>query len=62
MQGSGSSSSGRVDAASMTWGSQTRIDNRFGVLRMVLHPRSYQWQFIGVRGAVLDRGRHACHR
>ena len=42
-------------------GSQMRIDNRFGVLRMVLHPRSYEWRFVAADGAVLDRGRHACH-
>jgi hypothetical protein len=43
-------------------GSQRRIDNRFGVLRMVLHPRGYEWRFVAVGGAVLDRGRHSCHR
>ena len=58
----GTGGRGLYDLGIPIGGSQTRIDNRFGVLRMVLHPRSYQWQFIGVRGAVLDRGRHACHR
>jgi len=42
-------------------GSQKRIDNRFGVLRMVLHPRAYGWRFVAANGIVLDRGRHACH-
>jgi len=42
-------------------GSQRRIDNRFGVLRMVLHPRSYEWRFVAGFGGVLDRGRRACH-
>jgi acid phosphatase type 7 len=42
-------------------GSQKRIDNRFGVLRMELHARSYQWRFVGVNRVVLDRGRHSCH-
>jgi hypothetical protein len=45
-----------------TFGSQKRIDDRFGVLRMVLRPRSYRWRFIAVDGAVLDKGRHGCHR
>jgi acid phosphatase type 7 len=43
-------------------GSQKRIDDRFGVLRMTLHPRSYGWRFVGIGRRVLDRGRHACHR
>ena len=43
-------------------GSQRRIDNRFGVLRMVLHARSYGWRFVAVSGVVLDRGGHVCHR
>jgi 3',5'-cyclic AMP phosphodiesterase CpdA len=43
-------------------GSQRRIDDRFGVLRMVLHARSYEWRFVAADGAVLDRGRHVCHR
>ena len=58
----GTGGRGLYDLGIPIGGSQTRIDNRFGVLRMVLHPRSYQWQFMGVGGAVLDRGRHACHR
>jgi hypothetical protein len=43
-------------------GSQKRIDDRFGVLRMVLRSRSYVWRFVAVGGAVLDRGRQRCHR
>ena len=43
-------------------GSQKVIDDRFGVLRLVLHPRSYSWRFVAVGGQVLDRGRRACHR
>jgi acid phosphatase type 7 len=43
-------------------GSQKVIDDRFGVLRLVLHPRSYSWRFVAVGGHVLDRGRRACHR
>lgn len=42
-------------------GSQVRIDDRFGVLRLVLHPRSYEWQFVSGDGHVLDAGRHRCH-
>jgi calcineurin-like phosphoesterase family protein len=42
-------------------GSQKRIDNRFGLLRMELHALSYQWRFVTANRVVLDRGRHACH-
>jgi acid phosphatase type 7 len=42
-------------------GSQRVIDDRFGVVRMKLHPLGYSWQFIAVGGRVFDRGSHACH-
>lgn len=42
-------------------GSQRVIDDRFGVVRMKLHPRGYSWRFVAVGGRVLDRGSHACH-
>ena len=42
-------------------GSQVRIDDRFGVLRLVLHPRSYEWEFVAGDGHVLDAGRRRCH-
>ncbi len=43
-------------------GSQRIVDDRFGVIRMTLHPRGYSWRFVAVGGVVLDRGSHACHR
>jgi hypothetical protein len=42
-------------------GSQKVIDDRFGVLHLRLHPRSYSWRFVAVGGAVLDRGHRKCH-
>ena len=42
-------------------GSQRMIDDRFGVVRLTLHPRAYSWRFVAVGGSVLDRGSHACH-
>jgi len=42
-------------------GSQSRIDDRHGVLRMRLRARAYAWKFISVGGTVLDRGRTRCH-
>lgn len=42
-------------------GSQKRVDNRHGVLRMRLRARAYLWKFVSVGGATLDRGRTRCH-
>ena len=47
----GTGGRGLYDLGIPIGGSQTRVDNRFGVLRMVLHPRSYQWQCSWPRGA-----------
>ncbi len=38
-------------------GSQVRIDKRFGVLKLVLHENTYDWQFLAAEtGEVLDSG------
>ena len=42
-------------------GSQRRIDDRHGVLRLRLRPRSYIWEFVAVDGSILDSGRTECH-
>lgn len=57
----GTGGRGHYDLGRPIRGSQRRIDNRFGVLRMVLHARSYEWRFVAGNGDVLDRGGHACH-
>lgn len=57
----GTGGRGLYDLGSPIRGSQRRIDNRFGVLRMVLHARSYEWRFVSVGRDVLDEGRDACH-
>jgi hypothetical protein len=45
------------NAATPAVGSQARIDNRFGVLRLVLHENSYDWQFVAAEtGEILDQG------
>jgi hypothetical protein len=42
--------------------SQKRISHTYGVLRLVLRPRSYLWKFINVRDEVLDSGGpRRCH-
>jgi hypothetical protein len=55
---------------SVALGSQVRVDNNFGVLKMVLHDGSYDWQFLSAGtpgtnehppGNVLDSGSDTCH-
>lgn len=41
--------------------SETRISDSYGVLRIVLHARSYEWQFITTTGIVRDSGTAGCH-
>jgi phage-related protein len=43
-------------------GSQVRVANRSGVLRMRLSATSYNWSFVDVSGKVRDSGTTACHR
>ena len=38
-------------------GSQLRIANTFGVLRLALEPGAYEWRFVSTSGATLDAGR-----
>ena len=57
----GTGGRGLYAAGPLIRGSQRVIDDRFGVVRMTLHPRGYSWRFVAVGGTVLDRGSHACH-
>jgi hypothetical protein len=41
-------------------GSQVRITNVFGILRLSSDGSSYSWQFVGVDGTVQDSGTSAC--
>ena len=42
--------------------SEVRIDTAFGVLRLTLHPGSYDWAFVPVGGQpVMDSGTGTCH-
>jgi acid phosphatase type 7 len=43
-------------------GSQVRVANRSGVLRMRLSATSYNWSFVDISGKVRDSGSTACHR
>lgn len=40
--------------------SEVRIA-QFGVLRLVLQPTSYRWEFVGVQGGLADSGNEPCH-
>lgn len=41
-------------------GSDFRDNKHFGVLKLVLHPTSYDWQFISDSNQVLDSGTASC--
>jgi hypothetical protein len=41
-------------------GSEVRIFGQYGVLKLILSPESYQWQFINVDGEVLDSESDTC--
>ncbi len=42
--------------------SEARSDDTFGVLRLVLHAASYDWQFVAAAGgSFTDTGSGVCH-
>ena len=42
--------------------SQVRLANAYGVLKLTLHPSSYDWQFVTAPGGtVADSGSGSCH-
>jgi hypothetical protein len=42
--------------------SEVRNAETFGVLKLTLHPRSYDWEFVGIEGSAFrDSGTGACH-
>jgi Calcineurin-like phosphoesterase len=58
----GTGGAGLLGFAAPKPNSQIRIGDTHGVLKLVLHPASYEWRFISEDGAVLDRGGPvACH-
>ncbi len=40
---------------------QFRQHTQFGVLKLTLHPRRYEWRFVGTAKHVLDSGKTDCH-
>lgn len=48
--------------STITANSQVRNDTTFGVLRLTLHPGSYDWQFVPAAGGTFtDTGTGTCH-
>jgi calcineurin-like phosphoesterase family protein len=42
--------------------SEVRDDKNYGVLKLTLHPTSYDWEFVGVPGSTFsDKGSDKCH-
>ena len=42
--------------------SEVRIDGIDGVLKLTLHPKSYEWEFVPVEGdSFTDAGGAQCH-
>lgn len=41
-------------------GSQVRVERQFGVLRLLLRPDSYRWQFLGTDRRAHDAGERRC--
>lgn len=59
----GTGGRGHYSLGSPIQGSQRQIDDEFGVLKMILRSRSYQWAFVATNPReTLDRGRQRCHR
>jgi chitodextrinase len=42
-------------------GSEVRNSTSFGVQRLVLHPRSYDWRFVPTGGSFSESGSQPCH-
>jgi hypothetical protein len=60
--GSGGKNSHRIFASTPVPNSEARNADTFGVLRLTLHPKSYDWQFVPQEGKVFtDSGGGACH-
>jgi hypothetical protein len=50
------------DFATDAKNSEVRNNTTYGVLKLTLHDRSYDWQFVPVRGRQFtDKGSSGCH-
>ncbi len=58
----GTGGANHTDLVTRAPNSQVRNATTFGVLRLTLHPSSYDWQFVPVAGATFsDSGSQPCH-
>jgi hypothetical protein len=58
----GTGGANHTSFTSVAANSEVRNDATFGVLRMVLHPNGYDWQFVPEKGASFtDAGSGTCH-
>jgi hypothetical protein len=58
----GTGGSNWTSISSVKPNSQVRNDRSFGILRMTLHPTSYDWQFVPAAGSTFtDSGTTQCH-
>jgi hypothetical protein len=58
----GSGGANHTDLPTIAANSEVRNDNTFGVLKLTLHPTSYDWQFVPEAGKTFtDSGTGACH-
>lgn len=61
--GTGGASHYAFPAGVPTANSQVRNGDTFGVIKLTLHPDSYEWDFVPVAGKTFtDSGSRACHR
>jgi hypothetical protein len=48
--------------ATIAANSEVRNNTTFGVLKLTLHPGSYDWVFVPIAGqSFTDKGTNACH-
>ena len=58
----GTGGAGLVGFKSLRANSEVRDASTFGVLKLTLHPSSYDWQFVPVAGqSFTDSGTTSCH-
>ena len=58
----GTGGSNWTSIASVKPNSEVRNDRSFGILRLTLHPTSYDWQFVPAAGSTFtDSGTTQCH-
>jgi hypothetical protein len=57
----GTGGSGLFDFRAVPHPASRKRIKTWGVLKLTLWPTRYKWQFIDVKGVVLDQGQDGCH-